>query len=296
MRRWAAILLILLAVGAGLYWALTRPAPVPDGALAGLEGDAERGRRVFWAAGCAACHIAPDAEDVDEPVLSGGRRFATPFGIFVAPNISPDPEHGIGGWSARDLANALIAGLSPDGAHYFPALPYTTYARARPGDVVDLKAFLDTLPRSSAPNEPHDLGFPFNIRRNLGLWKRLNMPDGWVVTGDLTETQARGRYLVEALGHCGECHTPRGPLGGLDTSRWLAGAPDPAGDGRIPAITPDELGWSADEIAGYLASGFTPSYDVAGGSMTEVIDGLSRLPESDLQAIGEYLVALNDGA
>ena len=197
-------------------------------------------------AGCASCHTAPDAEKADGlPVLAGGQRFETDFGTFVAPNISTDPAHGIGGWSDLELANAIQRGISPEGAHYYPAFPYTAYARAGRQDIADLIAYMRTLPADATPSQPHDIGFPFNIRRSLGGWKRLYARDAWVVTGELDSQVQRGRYLVEALGHCGECHTPRDRFGGPDTARWLAGAPNPSGEGRIPDITPAALGWSA---------------------------------------------------
>ena len=290
MRRVIALLALvgLIALG-GWVW-LTRPVPLEEDALAGLEGDAARGEAVFWAAGCASCHAAPETEDEERLVLAGGQRFESPFGTFVAPNISPDPEHGIGAWDFEAFANAMLRGISPEGQHYFPAFPYTAYLRADPQDVADLWAYWQDLPHSEAPDAPHEIGFPFNIRRNLGVWKRLYMDDGWAVAGDLTEQEARGRYLAEALAHCGECHTPRGPLGGLDRTRWLAGAPNPAGDGRIPDIRPGTLGWSQSEIAGYLQSGFTPEFDVAGGSMANVVRSLSQLPREDLDAIAAYLL------
>ena len=131
--------------------------------------------------------------------------------------------------------------------------------------------------------------FPFSIRRGIGLWKQVFLTEAWVVNGDLTDQQARGRYLVEALAHCGECHTPRGTLGGPDEARWLGGAPNPTGQGRIPNITPGALDWSEVEIADYLATGFTPDFDSAGGSMVEVIENLSRLDQADLDAIAAYL-------
>lgn len=292
MRRILLSLAVLALAGAGGYWWLTRPEPLPDAALAEIEGDADRGERVFWAAGCAGCHAADEAEGDALLVLAGGRRFPSPFGTFVAPNISPDDDHGIGGWSRADFASAVMRGVGPQGAHYFPAFPYTSYARAEARDIADLWAFMRTLPASDRPNEAHEVGFPFAIRRNLGLWKTLFLREGWVIEGPLSEQEARGRYLVEALGHCAECHTPRNAMGGLDTDRWLTGAPNPAGDGRVPDITPSGLGWNADEIADYLSSGFTPEFDVAGGAMGEVIDSLANLPEADLAAIAAYLTAL----
>lgn len=295
MRRALAAMAALALAGAAAFWGLTRPQPLPPDAFAGVIGVPERGAAVFWAAGCASCHSAEGSSGDDRLVLAGGRRFDTPFGTFIAPNISPHPEQGIGGWSLAEFGNAMLRGLSPDGAHYYPAFPYTSYIRADLQDVADLKAFIDTLPESDRPDAPHDLAFPFNIRRGLGLWKRLHLNDTWVLTGDLTAQEERGRTLVEALGHCAECHTPRGPLGGLDTSRWMQGAPNPSGEGRIPDLTAPHFGWSAAQISGYLFSGFTPEFDVAGGSMADVVAGLAELPREDHDAIAAYLLRLRQG-
>lgn len=225
-------------------------------------------------------------------VLSGGREFPSPFGTFRAPNISPHPEAGIGGWSDADLADALKRGTSPRGQHYFPAFPYASYTRMTEQDLVDLAAFLRGLPASDTASPPHDLPFPFTIRRNLGVWKALFLREDWVSEVAAPEAE-RGRYIVEALAHCGECHTPRGPLGALDLGRWMAGGPIPgASRGSFPNITPAALDWSEDEIVEYLTTGFTPEYDSAGGHMAEVVANMARLPESDRRAIAAYLKAL----
>ena len=284
------VLLALAAAGAG-YW-LTRPAPLPDAAVAGLTGDAVAGERVFWAAGCASCHAAPGAKDADRLVLSGGLRLVSPFGTFLAPNISPDPDHGIGGWSLADFASALKRGVSPEGTHLYPAFPYTTYTRMELQDIADLKAFMDTLPASDRPSEPNEIGFPFNQRILLGPWKALNLDSGWVMAIPPDAETARGRYLVEALGHCAECHTPRNAIGGIDPGRWMGGAPNPTGKGRIPNLTPAALDWSAADIAYYLKSGFTPDFDSVGGEMADVVANLSHLPDADLAAIAAYVKAL----
>ncbi|MDP4033455.1 MAG: cytochrome c [Pseudorhodobacter sp.] len=284
-----ATLATLAVVGFGIFWVATAPRPLPASAVAGLTGDASRGEAVFWAAGCASCHAAPGAKGDDMLLLTGGQRFPSPFGTFLAPNISPDPSHGIGGWRLLDLANAMTRGVSPEGRHYYPAFPYGSFNKVSLQDIADLKAFLDTLPPSATPSLPHEVPFPFNIRRSLGGWKLLFLRDSWVLTGDLTPPGQRGRYLVEALAHCGECHTPRNLLGGMDKSRWLAGAPDPSGKGSIPNITPAKLTWTPAEIAEYLRSGFTPDYDSVGGAMAHVVENFARLPQSDRDAVAAYL-------
>ena len=238
MRRIMVALLTLGIIGGFLFWILTQPDPLPEDTFAGLTPDLENGALVFTAAGCASCHMAEGALDGARLVLSGGQKFPSPFGTFLAPNISPDPQHGIGGWSVQDLGNAMQGGVSPEGQHYFPVFPYASYQRATPQDVVDLHAYLATLPPSAIPSEPHDVGFPFSIRRSLGGWKLLFFRGNWVMTGDLSPQETRGRYLVEALGHCGECHTPRNFLGGSVQGRWLAGGPVPGGKGRFPTSPP----------------------------------------------------------
>lgn len=285
MRRLVLSLLLLLAlIAAALAW-ITRPRHVAAAEVAGLTGDPVHGEQVFLQGGCASCHMAEGATGTDRMILSGGQRFPSPFGTFRAPNISPDPEFGIGGWSVADLASAMREGTSPQDAHLYPAFPYASYARVSFQDIADLHAYLMTLPPDQTPSQPHELGFPFNIRAGLGLWKLLFLDRDWVVSGQLTAEEERGRYLVEALSHCGECHTPRGPLGEMERSRWLAGAEKIA-----PDITPQGLGWTEDEIAELLSSGFTPEFDSVGGHMALIVDNYSRLPQADRDAVAAYLL------
>ena len=292
MRRIVILLLTLGLIGFAVFWYLTRPTPLPALAFVGLTGDPARGAPVFWAAGCASCHMAPDARGDAQLVLSGGQKFPSDFGTFVAPNISPDPDQGIGGWDLPAFANAVMRGVSPDGQHYYPVLPYVAYNKLALQDVADLKAFMDRLPASATPSLPHDIGFPFTLRRGLGLWKMLFLKPDWVIAGELTAPQTRGRYIAEAMAHCGECHTPRNPIGGLRRGLWLSGAPDPSGKGTIPNITPGKLDWSEDEIVEYLTSGFTPDFDTASRQMVHVVENMARLPETDRQAIAAYLKVL----
>lgn len=287
--RWG---IFLALIGIGVYWVVTRPDTFSDQELAGLTSSAQAGEQVFYAAGCASCHAGEKAEDDAKLVLAGGQSFPSPFGTFKAPNISSDATHGIGGWSQAEFVTAVLKGVSPDGQHYFPAFPYTSYNKMTPQDAVDLHAFMQTLPADATPSEPHDVAFPFNIRRNLGGWKFLFASEDWVAEAPDAQI-VRGRYLVEALGHCTECHTSRNPLGGLNTAEWMRGAPDPSGKGRVPGITPDLLGWSGADIASYLKSGFTPDFDTAGGHMVAVIENMGQLGDDDLDAIAAYLLALN---
>lgn len=286
--------LIYGVIGAALlglagFILLSAPKTVDAKVYASISGNAAVGEAVFWAAGCSSCHAAPAAEGDAMLVLAGGQAFPSTFGTFLAPNISPDPTNGIGGWSLQQFANAVTMGVDPEGAHLYPALPYAAYNKMQPQDLADLKAFMDTLPASAEPNKPHEIGFPFNIRRSLGVWKRLFVTNDWVITGDLTPEQTRGRYIAEALAHCGECHTPRNALGGLQRDTWLSGAATPDGKGKTPNITPGKLAWSEAEIVEYLTSGFTPAYDSVGGHMAHVVDNMARLPEADRKAVAAYL-------
>jgi mono/diheme cytochrome c family protein len=281
-----------IAVGIGLW--LTAPAgpgSAEIAALAAADADPQRGALVFNTAGCASCHAAPGAEGDSRLTQSGGLAFPSDFGTFYAPNISPDPDEGIGRWSATDLLGALRYGVSPRGRHLYPAFPYTSYQHITEADVAALYSYLMTLPSSSQPSRAHDVGFPFSVRRGLGLWKLIYLKRSFVAQiGE--ETPIYGRYLVEGLAHCGECHTPRDRLGGLDRNRWLSGAPNPTGRGTIPALTPDKLDWSDQDLFFYLTSGLTPEFDTASGQMVDVIENLKTLPEADVRAIITYLRAL----
>jgi mono/diheme cytochrome c family protein len=278
---------VLCAVG---LWS-TRPQHLPADVLAGDTANIADGNVIFAEMGCASCHMAPDSKERTR--LAGGKSFTTNFGTFYAPNISTDPVHGVGNWSDLDLANAIMKGTSPDNRHYYPVFPYGSYGRADLQDVMDLIAYLRTLEPDPTPSLAHDVTFPFNIRATLGGWKMLFVKSDWVVQGNLSTEQARGRILVEALGHCGECHTPRNALGGLNQDAWLAGAVTPGGDGRTPDLRADNLKWSAPDIVAYLKTGLTPDYDSAGGEMVDVISNTSQLPQSDLEAIAAYLLMVN---
>jgi mono/diheme cytochrome c family protein len=287
MRLVLKLLIPAALVAAGFAWWLTAPSQVAAARYDGLTGDAATGEQVFLAAGCASCHHAPDSDD--DRVLAGGQAFESDFGTFHAPNISPSAA-GIGGWTLTDFANAVTQGVSPDGAHYYPAFPWTAYNKMAPQDVADLYAYMMTLPADDTASRPHDLRFPFNIRRSVGGWKLLYASEDWV--RDVPAELERGRYLVEALAHCAECHTPRTALGALDTARWMAGAPNPSGSGTIPPLTPDEFDWSATDIAYYLETGFTPSFDSVGGSMGAVVSNFSKLSPEDRAAVAAYVKAL----
>jgi mono/diheme cytochrome c family protein len=266
---------------------------------AAQAADVENGRYIFYAGGCASCHAAPASDKCDDPKysdplkLTGGRCLKTAFGTFYVPNITPDKTSGIGGWSDADFINALTRGVSPSGKQYYPAFPYTSYQRMTRKDLLDLKAFLDTVPPVPSNVPETSLRFPYNMRFGMRFWKWLYL-DGKTFTPDPSKSARvnRGAYLVEGPGHCGECHTPRSWTGAWKRSMWLAGGPNPDGKGNIPNITPHKTGigsWSEKDIAYALETGFTPEGDVMGGSMTKVQEKMAKLTAEDREAIAAYL-------
>jgi len=294
MRRIAVAILLLVPL---VVWVITLPTTLTADDLPDHVPDAVAGERVFWAGGCASCHATPvdgkRARGEAKLVLGGGMTLTSPYGTFHVPNISPHAD-GIGGWTTLDFVNAMQRGVSPHGRHYYPSFPYASYAKMRVEDVMDLKAFIDTLPAVAGTSPGHELGIPWNTRRGIGIWKRLYLDSDPVI--DVTDPDAlRGRYLVEGPGHCGECHTTRDFLGGLVRSRWLAGAPNPEGRGRVPNITPGKDGigdWSIADIAYYLETGFTPDFDTVGGPMVAVQENMAKLEAADREAIAAYLKAV----
>ena len=296
LRRAAVVVAILVVAAAALAWFLTAPDPLQASDLPDRQSDLANGELIFYAGGCTSCHAAPEAKGEDKLKLAGGLELTTDFGTFRVPNISPDPETGIGGWSTLDFVNAVMRGISPGGAHFYPAFPYSSYTRMRIEDVIDLRAFMDTLPAVSNRVAGHDLSFPFNIRRGIGVWKLLYLsPEPVLRLANASEAVRRGQYLVEGPGHCGECHTSRDAMGGLETAQWLAGAPNPEGKGTIPNITPGPGGleWSETEIVDAFKTGFKPDFvDTLGGRMGEVQANLAHLSDVDLQAIAAYLKAV----
>ena len=254
------------------------------------QGDAKRGEYLANAAGCLGCHTDNKKDAVP---YAGGRALNTPFGTFYGPNISPHPQAGLGRWSEADFIRALREGRRPDGANYYPAFPYPSFTRIADADLRDLWAYLRTLPPSARPSQSHDLGFIFRWRLLLWPWKWLFFtPGAFQPDAKATAVMNRGAYLVQALGHCGECHTPRNFLGGAKQSRFLAGAK--LGKSVTPNLTPTRLKkWGDKDLADFLASGLTPDGDVVGEAMGEVITNTTgKLTPPDLAALIAYLRSL----
>jgi mono/diheme cytochrome c family protein len=296
MRKLIGVLVVLAIVGFGAFWFLSAPRTFAATDLPEHTPDLANGEYMFWAGGCASCHAAQGATGDDLRKLGGGRVIKSDFGDFNVPNISPDAT-GIAGWSTLDLVNAMKRGVAPDGGHLYPAFPYTSYQRMTFEDIIDLKAYLDTLPAVSNAVPETALAFPFNIRRGIGLWQLLYV-DGETFVPDPAASEAvnRGAYLTEGPGHCSQCHSPRGFDGGIIAAKAYSGAPLTGAEGSSPNITTDnESGigtWSLAEIVALMKTGFLPDFDGVGGEMAEVQRNLARLTADDQSAMAEYLKTL----
>jgi mono/diheme cytochrome c family protein len=292
LKRALIGLIVLAAVGLGVFWWLTIPASLAATSLPAYRADLANGQTMFNAGGCSSCHAVPNQPD--RLKLGGGLAIPSPFGTFYAPNISPDPNEGIGRWSEADFVTAVMKGTSPSGTHYYPAFPYPSYQRARIEDVRDLFAYLKTLAPVTGRVRDHDMPFPFNIRRTVGIWKLLFL-DGKPFVPDSAHSRSwnRGAYLVNGFGHCAECHSPRNFLGGIVEAQRFAGGPNPEGEGWVPNITEKGLSdWNAKDIDYFLETGMTPDGDTAGGPMARVVKNTSQLSTEDRQAIAEYVKSL----
>jgi mono/diheme cytochrome c family protein len=282
----------ILAIGFAAFWIITAPASVPASALPPRTPDLENGKVMFYAGGCASCHASTGQRDATR--LGGGLALESRFGTFYAPNISPDRDDGIGRWNEADFITALWKGTSPQGQHYYPAFPYTSYQRIALDDARDLFAYLRTLPAVAGKAPPHQVPFPLNWRRLLGGWKFLFL-DGQPFRPDPSKSAQwnRGAYLVNGPGHCAECHSPRNLLGGIEAGMRFAGGPDIEGKGWVPNITQKGLAdYSEKDIAYLLETGQTPDGDSVGGAMTAVIRNTSQLAAADREAMAVYLKSL----
>ena len=301
MRGLLAVLLGLVAVGgagAGLAYVLfAGPGPIPPATVAfdRLTHDERRalvarGRYVARAADCEACHVSEDGV-----AYAGGFAMETPFGTIYGTNITPSREHGIGGWSADDLYRAVVYGILPDGGHLYPAMPYTSYHAMQRADVDALWAYLMARPPIDKPDRAPDMIFPFNIRPAIAFWDMLFRPGGTTLPPVESRPEAwhRGRYLVDVLGHCGDCHTPRN-LAFAKTDRHLAGEII-EGD-LAPDITPAGLaarGWTPGDLRSFMATGVSPQGTMTLGMYPVLVHSTQHLTPEDLDAMVLYLM---DGA
>jgi len=293
LRKVGIIVVILAVIGAAAFWFITMPATVPASALTAYTPNLANGERMFHAGGCASCHAMPKQEDKTR--LGGGLALKSPFGTFFTPNISPDRKDGIGDWSEANFVTAMWKGTSPDGSHYYPAFPYTSYQHMRLEDVRDLFAYLKTLPAVEGTSHDHDLPFYLKLRRLLGGWKFLFL-DGQPFKPDPAKPEEwnRGAYLVNGPGHCAECHSPRNLLGAIIARQRFAGGPDPeGGDGWVPNITPAGIGdYLQRDIERILETGDMPNGDSVGGAMAAVVSEISKLSAEDRAAIAAYVKSL----
>jgi mono/diheme cytochrome c family protein len=259
------------------------------------SGDVKKGEVIFAAGNCTSCHT--DVKNKGT-LLAGGRALETPFGVFFGPNITPDPVHGIGRWSDADFIRAMRQGTSPKGEPYFPVFPYPAFTGLADQDLRDLKAYIFTLAPIAQPNKTHQVPFPFNLRLGAWVWKMIYFRPGPLAPDPARDAPwNRGRYLVEAAGHCAECHTQRDRLGGLKREMWLAGSRDGAEGKPAPNITPDPQtgigGWKDTDLLYFLETGEMPDGDVVGGLMGEVVRfGTGRLSPDDRRAMVAYLKSL----
>jgi mono/diheme cytochrome c family protein len=292
IRRLTLLAAIAAVLGLAAFWFLTISAMVPASALPAHTPDLANGKEMFYAGGCTSCHAVPRQPDMTR--LGGGLALTSAFGTFHVPNISSDPKDGIGAWSEAQFLTAMTKGTSPSGEHLYPAFPYTSYQHMRFDDLRDLFAYLKTLPPVAGRVRDHDLPFPFNIRRTLGLWKLLYLDGTPFIPDPLKSAQwNRGAYLVNGPGHCTECHSPRNALGGVIAGLRFTGGPSPDGQGGVPNITQYKLkDWSEQDIADTLEDGMTPDADRVGGNMVEVVRNTSQLTAADRMAIAAYIKSL----
>ena len=293
---WFLFAFICLVVSCALLWWLSRPSPLP--ALASSENtpvdtNISRGEYLVNIAGCVSCHTDADNKGAH---LAGGLKLDTRFGSFFAPNITSDEETGIGAWSFTDFARAMHLGIAPSGERYYPAFPYTSYTQIHSGDLHAMYDYLQSTPPVQTKNRPHETSWYIN-RRLLPVWQALFFRAGSLQPAGHDETLDRGAYIVNALTHCSECHTPRNLLGATRRALFLAGTQDgPDGD-PVPNITSSEADgigdWDEDELLLYLEEGELPDGDYAGGAMVDVIDNsTSMMDREDLLAVVKYILSV----
>jgi mono/diheme cytochrome c family protein len=274
----------------GAPWALAQT-PVQPPAQQPAQSDlVKQGEYLARAGDCFSCHTAEKGA-----LMAGGRQLATPFGTIASPNITPDRDTGIGKWSDDDFYKVLHQGLMPDGGYIYPVMPFDHYTKVTRADAMAIKAYLFSLPPIHAPLQRSHLEFPFDIRESLLAWRTLFFKEGtFKPDPTLTAQENRGAYLVEGLGHCGACHTPRNIMTGSITSEKLGGGEITGQGWFAPNISSDVRegigGWSESQLVDYLKAGVTPTGNIVNGPMSEVVHTSMRyMTDQDLHAIAAYL-------
>jgi mono/diheme cytochrome c family protein len=298
-KLWFALGAVVIIGGALLYWA-SLPQTVALGDLSAHKPDIQNGALLFHAGGCISCHAPAKDAGRDMKIPSGGAPLATPVGTLYPPNITADKDTGIGTWSDADFINAVQHGVSPEGENLIPAFPYTSYRNMTVADVLDIKAYLFSLPPVHADNPDVGLPLAWFTRHGIGVWKRLALSDtpAQSTTIDANQSAAwnRGAYLVNGAGHCGECHTPRNLLLIPKTDQAFMGGPHPSGKGKVPSlhgvIARGDFK-DVDDLAEGLKDGEDSGYDHLNyGGMGEVQKNIAQLPDADIHAIAEYIASL----
>jgi len=286
------LLLALIGVlGGAAFWFLSEPQRLPPEAVPAHQPDLANGKLMYTIGGCISCHKpAKDQADANVDLPSGGAPLKTPLGILYPPNLTPDPETGIGGWTELDFLNATMRGVSPKDTHYIPAFPYTSYAAMKPEDLLDIQAYLKSLPPVKARAKRHEVWLLPFMRRGIGLWKLIGLDTTpWRPDPSQSASWNRGSYLVNGPGHCGECHTPRDIFMVKRSDRLFAGGPHPEGEGRVPAlrglITRGRYK-DAKGLESALQYGEALGYDkLSSGGRGDVQAEIANLPQSEMQAI-----------
>jgi mono/diheme cytochrome c family protein len=287
-RRVAAVVALLIVAGGGA--ALWHPtiAPVTSHAAFPPEQIA-RGAELAAIGDCAVCHTAAEGRP-----YAGGRGVPTPFGTVYATNITPDPDTGIGQWSEAAFRRAMRDGIDRSGRHLYPVLPYPHFTRASDDDIAAMYAFLMTRGAVHASAPPNQLPFPLDNRFLLAGWNLLYLSPGpWRPDPTHDASWNRGNYLVEAIGHCGACHTPHNALGAEKDAQTLAGGE--AENWYAPPLqagSPARQPWTEDALASYLRTGFDAHHGAAAGPMTAVTEELASVPQEDIHAMAVYVASL----